>query len=65
MPKEIRNKEQFEKLIESATEVRVVRDGDDAKVKLRTKSALYTFKTTSKEADALVKGTKAPVIELG
>ena len=64
MPKEIRNKEQFEKLIESATEVRVVHNGDDAKVKLRTKSALYTFKTTTEEADSLVKGTKAPVVEI-
>jgi hypothetical protein len=64
MPKEIKSKEQFEKLIESATEVRVVRNGDDAKVKLRTKSTLYTFKTTSEDADSLVKGTKAPVVEL-
>ena len=64
MPKEIRSKEQFEKLIESATEVRVVHSGDDAKVKLRTKSALYTFKTTSEEADSLVKGPKAPVVEI-
>ena len=65
MPKEIKSKEQFEKLIESATEVRVVHNRDDAKVKLRTKSALYTFKTTSEEADSLAKGTKAPVVEIG
>lgn len=64
MPKEIKSKEQFEKLVESATEVRVVHSGDDAKVKLRTKSALYTFKTTKEEADSLVKGTKAPVVEI-
>ncbi len=64
MPREIRNKEQFEKLVESATEVRVVHNGDDAKVKLRTKSALYTLKTTTEEADLLVKGTKAPVVEI-
>lgn len=65
MPKELKSKEEFEKLLESATEVRIVNHGDDAKVKLRTKSALYTFKTTSEEAKSLVKGTKAPVIELG
>ena len=64
VPKEVKSKEEFEKLLETATEVRVVNHGDDAKVKLRTKSALYTFKTTSEEADSLVKGTKAPIIEI-
>ncbi len=63
MPREIKDRERFEKLIESATEVRVSRDGDQAKVKLRTKEALYTFKTTSEEADSLLKGTKTPVVE--
>ena len=63
MPKEIKDKEQFEKLFEAATEVRVSRRGDGAKVKLRTKDALYTFRTTSEEADSLVKGTKVPVVE--
>ena len=32
-------------------------------MKLRTKDALYTFKTTSEDADALVKGVKKPVLE--
>jgi hypothetical protein len=63
MPKELKSKEEFERLLASATEVRVTRLGDDAKIKLRTKAALYTFKTTSEEADALVKGTKVPVAE--
>ncbi len=63
MPKEITSKEQFEKLLESATEVRVSRSGDEAKVKLRTKEALYTFKTTAEDADSMVKGTKVPVTE--
>jgi hypothetical protein len=63
MPKELRSKEAFEKLLDSATEVRVTRDGDDAKIKLRTKEALYTFKTTGAEADTLIKGLKAPVVE--
>ncbi|MDG6986606.1 MAG: hypothetical protein JRN71_02455 [Nitrososphaerota archaeon] len=56
MPKEITGKDQFEKLLGDATEVRVSREGDQAKVKLRTRDTLYTFKTTSEEADALVKG---------
>ncbi len=63
MPKEIKDRAQFDKLLEAATEVRVSRHGEDAKVKLRTKEALYTFKTTTAEADSMVKGVKAPVIE--
>lgn len=63
MPKEITTKEEFEKLMESASEIRVSRSGDQAKVKLRTVDALYTFKTTSEEADAMIKGTKTPILE--
>ena len=63
MPKEITSKEKFENLFESATEIRVARLGDKAKVKLRTKGALYTFTTTSEEADSMIKGTKTPVVE--
>ena len=63
MPKEIISKEKFENLFESATEIRVARNGDKAKVKLRTKRALYTFTTTSEEADSMIKGTKTPVVE--
>ncbi len=64
MPKEIISKEEFEKLLDHASEVRIVRNAGSAKVKLRTKGALYTFKTSTEEADVLVKGTKAPVEEL-
>jgi hypothetical protein len=63
MPKEIKDKEQFQKLLESASEVRVSRHGDDAKLKVRTREALYTFRTTGAEADAIIKGTKATVVE--
>ena len=63
MPREVKAKDEFQKLLQTATEVRVSRRGDQAKVKLRTKDALYTFKTTSEEADSLVKGVKAPVTE--
>jgi hypothetical protein len=64
MPKEIKDKAQFEKLLENVTEVRVAKRGDEAKVKLRTTEALYTFKTTASEADSMVKGTKVPVVEV-
>ncbi len=63
MPREVKDKEQFGKLMEGATEVRVSRRGDEAKVKLRTKDALYTFKTTTEEADSMLKGAKIPVVE--
>jgi hypothetical protein len=63
MPRELKTKEEFEKLFDSATEVRVSKSGDSAKVKLRTREALYTFKTTSEEADSMVKGAKVPVQE--
>ena len=63
MPKEVKSKEEFQKLLESAAEIRVSRHDDEAKVKLRTKTALYTFKTTGAEADAILKGTKATVVE--
>lgn len=63
MPREITSEEEFQKLAGAATEIRISRHGDAAKVKLRTKDVLYTFKTTSEDADALVKGSKAPVIE--
>lgn len=63
MPKEIKDKAQFDKLIEGATEVRVSRHGEEAKVKLRTRDALYTFRTSTAEADSMVKGIKKPVVE--
>ena len=64
MPKEIKSKSEFGELVKAATEVRVLRSGESAKVKLRTKNALYTLKTTPAEADALVKGLKIPVEEV-
>ncbi len=63
MPKEVKDKDEFSKLMEGALEVRVSRKGDEAKVKLRTKEALYTFRTTTEDADSLVKGLKVPVVE--
>jgi len=63
MPKELKSRDEFAKLLGSTEEVRVIRSGDEAKVKLRTKAGLVTFKTTSADADALLKGTKASVVE--
>jgi len=63
LPKELKSKEDFDKLLEEATEIRVSKSGESAKVKLRTPDALYTLKTTAEEADAMVKGAKIPVQE--
>jgi hypothetical protein len=64
VPREISSEDEFDKLLEVATEVRVVREADTAKVKLRTPHALYTYKTTTGDADGLIKGTKLPVVEI-
>jgi len=64
MPAEIRSKGELDKLLDKATEVRVVKGkGDAVKVKLRTPKMLFTFKTTADEAAALTKGLKTPIID--
>jgi hypothetical protein len=63
MPSELTSKDQFKALLKDAVEVRVVKTETTAKVKVRTKKGLYTFKTTPDEAEALVKGLKVPVVE--
>jgi 3-oxoacyl-[acyl-carrier-protein] synthase III len=63
VPKELKSKDEFQKILESATEIRVHREGEEAKLKLRTKEALYTFKTTAADADSLTKGIKTPIVE--
>jgi hypothetical protein len=64
LPKEIKTKAEFVKLIPDALEVRVVKREELAKVKVKTAEGLYTFKTTPDEADEIVKGVKVDVVEL-
>lgn len=64
MPREIKTKEELQKLLLKATEVRVLRADDSAKVKLRTSERLYTLKVSAEDVDALLKGLKIPVVEL-
>jgi hypothetical protein len=64
MPREITSKEEFQRLLPSAIEIRVLKNGDSTKIKLRTASLLYTYKTKEDEVEALTKGTKTPVVEL-
>jgi phosphotransacetylase len=63
MPAEA-TKEQFQELVKKAVSVRVVKRGEEAKVKLRTKGVLYTIKVKTAEVDGLLKGLKQPVEEL-
>jgi hypothetical protein len=63
VPKELKSRDEFKKLLESASEIRVLRRGDEAKIKLRAKDALYTFRTSTADADSMIKGTKTPVVE--
>lgn len=64
MPKQIVNVEDFKKLLEKAVECRVLRMGDKAKLKLRTKKMLYVFITSKEEADKILKGIKIEVKEI-
>lgn len=58
MPRELHNVEQFQKLMPKAIELRVFRQKDSVKLKLRTSDYLYTFKTTKVEADGIIKNAK-------
>jgi hypothetical protein len=58
LPKELKSSEQFQKLMPSAVELRVVRDKESVKLKLRTPNVLYTFKTNEEEAENLIKNAK-------
>jgi len=64
LPRELTSKDEFQKLLGQAVEVRVKREGETAKVKLRTPTQLYTFKTSSEEVDLLTKGVKVEVLEI-
>ena len=64
MPRQIATKEELEKFLPEAREIRLVKGkGDQVKLKLRTDEMLYTFKTTEEEAQTLIKGQKLEVIE--
>jgi len=58
MPRELRSLEQFQEVLPKAIELRVVRNKDLVKLKLRTPDYLYTYKTNEDEADDLIKNAK-------
>jgi hypothetical protein len=66
MPKELKSVEQFEKILPKAVEMRVVREKDFVKLKLRTSDFLYTYKTNEDEAEEFIKNAKElEVVEYG
>jgi hypothetical protein len=50
-------------LLPGALEVRVVKRENSAKVKVKTKDGLFTFKSKPEEVDQMVKGLKVDVVE--
>lgn len=65
MPKEIRDVEQFERLMSGGLELRVVRSKENVKLKLRTPEYLYTLKTNADQAANMIKSAKdIEVIEI-
>jgi hypothetical protein len=58
LPKELKDSEQFQRLMPKAVELRVVRQKDFVKLKLRTPDFLYTYKTNEHEADDIIKNAK-------
>jgi hypothetical protein len=63
MPKQINSADEFKKLVPSASFLKVVREDDKVKLKLRTKKILYTYVTKKDEADELIKESKLEVNE--
>jgi hypothetical protein len=62
MPKEA-TVQDFEKLKEKAKYFVVVKRGDKSKLKIRTRSVLYTIKLKEEEIEKLLKNVKAEVKE--
>jgi hypothetical protein len=65
MPKQLHDADQFEKLMPKALELRVFREKEFVKLKLRTPDFLYTLKTNEDEAAGIIKNVKdLEVIEI-
>lgn len=63
MPVEVRDREEFIKLAEAASECVVKRVGNTVKLKLRA-AKLYTLKVSPDEADAIIKQLRCPVTDI-
>lgn len=56
--------ESFLALSEKARECRVVRRGDQVKLKLRTPNRLYTLKVSASQASEILPKLKCPIVEV-
>ena len=61
MPRLVTSVDEFKKLLPRADAIRVVEQGENVKVKLRSKKMLYTLVTNKADADAIVKESKLEV----
>ncbi len=64
MPTEVTDVTLFTKLADKAETCRVLRQGNQVKVKLKTVKQLYTIKLEATEADSLLKNLKCKIVEL-
>lgn len=64
MPKEIFDKDEFQKLSEKATECLIKKQGETTKLKLKTTKTLYTIKLDSKSAEELIAKINCPKNEI-
>jgi len=64
MPKQIFDAKTFKDILPRAEEVRVVKSDGKTKLKLRTKSMLYTYVTDEVEAEKLLKNIDKPIVDL-
>lgn len=64
MPRSITDAEKFLKLAAGAKDIRVKRSPKSVKLKLRTKSMLYTYICEPETADALIKKLPVQPVEL-
>lgn len=65
MPMEITDENKFVELAKTrASSCRIKKVGDVVKLKLRTPSMLYTYKTTSDKAEKLLKTLEIEQVEL-
>src|SRR5579875_1697718 len=64
MPKQIFDAKTFKDILPRAEEVRVVKSDGKTKLKLRTKSMLYTYVTDDIEAEKLLKNIDKPIVDL-
>ncbi len=64
LPREITDEEEFLAISERADECRIKRTKDKVKLKLRTKSQLYTLVVPPERADSLIQKIKCAIREV-